>query len=313
MRILLLNPNTIQRANWGHQLFRNEIGQQHDVTYYGKGCKYFQCTDLKAKIGKKNLLHVCKIIDTYCDEKPDILLTYDSYSNVNNPGMRGLTDIIKININVDYETNIDIQNEFFKKHRYDLIFAVVQSTLDIMKKHNVCKRLYFLPFSVDTNIYKKLDLPKEYDVCAVFTVKDGLYPNRGEIHNILNEMNIKTTTTKVAQKKLIDIINKSKIIVTSNNRFGHLSMRYTETLACGGFLLADRPKDLDRLGFVDGKHLVIYDGLDDFKDKVTYYLKPENEKEREEIAKNGMEYVRANHSCEIRVKEMTNIIKKEFY
>ena len=241
------------------------------------------------------------------------MLTYDSYATVKNPGMGGFTDIIKININVDYETNIEKQDIYFKEHRYDLIFSVVQSSLDIMKKHNVCKRLYLLPFSVDINIYKKLNLPKEYDVCAVFTVRAGLYPNRGNIHDILNKMDIKVITEKVIHEKLIDVINKSKIIVTSNNRFEHLSMRYTETLACGGFLLADRPKDLDRLGFVDGKHLVIYDGLDDFKDKVIYYLKPENEKEREEIAKNGMDYVRANHSCEIRVKEMTDIIKKEFY
>jgi len=90
-------------------------------------------------------------------------------------------------------------------------------------------------------------------------------------------------------------------------------MRYTETLACGGFLLADRPRDLDRLGYVDGKHLIIYDGLDDFKDKVMYYLKPENEKERGRIAKAGRKLVVKNHSNRIRVKEMTNIIMEEFY
>jgi hypothetical protein len=27
MRILLLNPNLITRQNWGHQLFKNEIGE----------------------------------------------------------------------------------------------------------------------------------------------------------------------------------------------------------------------------------------------------------------------------------------------
>jgi len=301
MKILILNANTIRRHNWGHQLFRNEIGRQHDVIYYGRKHKGYAGPELP----------ISEIIDRYCNGKPDVLLTYDTYRNVKNPGIEKVNDIIKININVDYEANVKIQDNHFKKHRYDLIFSIVQSSLDIMKEHNVCKRLYLLPFSVDTNIYKKLKLKKEYDVCAVYKVRDGQYPNRGKIHDILNKMNIKTITRTVVKKNLIKAINESKIIITSNNRFGHLSMRYTETLACGGFLLADRPKDLDKLGFVDGKHLVLYKNLKDLKSKIKYYLN--HGKEREEIAKNGMNYVRANHSCERRVKEMTDIIKKEFY
>lgn len=37
MKILLLSPNQIYRYNWGHQLFRNEIGKHHEVIYYGEG------------------------------------------------------------------------------------------------------------------------------------------------------------------------------------------------------------------------------------------------------------------------------------
>ena len=37
MRILLLNPNQIERYNWGHQLFKNEFAKHHDVVYYGRG------------------------------------------------------------------------------------------------------------------------------------------------------------------------------------------------------------------------------------------------------------------------------------
>jgi spore maturation protein CgeB len=88
-------------------------------------------------------------------------------------------------------------------------------------------------------------------------------------------------------------------------------MRYTEVLACGGFLLADKPEDLEKLGYVDGKHLVIYKDLKDLENKIYYYLK--HEKEREKIAKEGMKFVLQNHTTDIRVKEFTDIVNKELF
>ena len=86
-------------------------------------------------------------------------------------------------------------------------------------------------------------------------------------------------------------------------------MRYTETLACGGFLLADEPEDLSYVGLEDGKHLVIYNETKDFKKKVRFYM--QNDTAREAICRQGMNFVRKNHSCKVRVKQMTDIIHKE--
>jgi spore maturation protein CgeB len=86
-------------------------------------------------------------------------------------------------------------------------------------------------------------------------------------------------------------------------------MRYTETLSCGGFLLADRPDDLDMVGLKDGVHLVIYKDLNDLVDKAKYYMS--HNKERKRIEKRGMDFVRKNHSCKLRVKQMTKMIKEE--
>ena len=302
MKILSLNRNTIGRRNWGHQLFRNEIARQHEVINYGRGFPNYQGSNISVQ----------EIISKFCNGKVDVLLTYDTYRNVGNPGMGNLKDVLKVNINIDYETNVEDQNIHFKQNKYDLIFGVVSGTVNLMKKYNVCKKIRYLPFSVDTNIYKNMTLPKTNDVCAVYTVNSILYSERGKIHNMLKEMKIKIIINKIIHEDLIQAINKSKIIITSNSIFKSLSMRYTETLACGGFLLADKPNDFDNLGFVDGKHLVLYDGLEDLKNKINYYLKPENEKKREIIAHAGMQHVRKNHSCEVRVKNMIDIIKEEF-
>jgi len=87
-------------------------------------------------------------------------------------------------------------------------------------------------------------------------------------------------------------------------------MRYTETLACGGFLLADKPEDLESVGFEDGKHLVLYTDIKDFKEKVKYYMNPKHDSERQKIEKTGMKIVRENHSCKKRVEQMTKIINE---
>jgi spore maturation protein CgeB len=84
-------------------------------------------------------------------------------------------------------------------------------------------------------------------------------------------------------------------------------MKYTEAMACGTFVLADKPEDLDNFGYIDGKHLVIYNDLKDLKDKIRYYL--EHEYEREEIAKNGMKFVRENFNNDVITSMMLSKIK----
>jgi spore maturation protein CgeB len=88
-------------------------------------------------------------------------------------------------------------------------------------------------------------------------------------------------------------------------------MRYTEILACGGFLLADKPNDFDLLGFKNNKHLVLYKGMKDLKEKVKYYMDPKNNAERQKIANQGMKFVRENHSCKVRAQEFKKIINEE--
>ena len=296
MRILLLSPNQISRYNWGHQLFRNEIGRQHKVFYYGEGYSNFKENDVNI------------IINKHCPWKPDVILTYGwRYSRLFE-GL-GSINIPKVHITVDYvETaNIPVQNQFFAKNKYDLVFAITQRAVGLLEKNNVCENIEIIPFSADTNIYKQLSVKKENRVLAAFNSRKDIYPKRQKIQGIIKTMKIPVITKRVVHQKLVMCINSCKLILTSNNIYNSLSMRYTETLACGGFLLADRPTDLDFVGLKDGEHLVIYKDINDLKDKINYYM--EHDKERVKIEKQGMEFVRKNHSCEQRVKEMTQIIK----
>jgi len=299
MRILILSPNQISRYNWGHQLFRNEIGRQHNVLYYGQMYPSF---DPKLKVNQ--------IIKKHYKERPDLILTYGWRYSQNFKGLGKITDIPKVHITVDYgrPKGIIIQNEFFKENKYDLVFAITKNAYKLMSKNKVCDKIEIIPFSVDTNHYKPLNLPEQNIILTAYTDRTDVYPNRKKVRKVLSKAGHKLMSKRVVHKSLINWINRSKIIVTSNNIFHSMSMRYTETLACGGFLLADKPEGMDLLGFKDGVHFVIYNDMNDLVDKVKFYMS--HDKKRRTIAKQGMKFVRKNHSCKVRVKEMTEHIKR---
>jgi len=313
MNILILALNNYKKRNWGHQLFRNEIGRQHNVVQYGKGFNNYQAS-----------LNIYQVMDKYCKVKPDVIFVFGppTKGSVVYNDLGKIKNILKVHFLVDYikaireehskfENTIINQNKRMKNHAYDLILTYTNMALNTLRESNIVnsKMTAVFPFSVDVNIYKNMNLQKTNDVMAVYNVNPLYYPNRIKIREILKELPIKSETRFIVKEEMIKTINRSKIIVTSNNYYRSLSMRYTEALACGGFLLADRPDDLDLVGLKDGEHLVIYKDLKDFKNKVLYYLDEKNEKERNEIAKNGMDFVRKNHSCEVRVKQVMDFIK----
>ena len=77
-------------------------------------------------------------------------------------------------------------------------------------------------------------------------------------------------------------------------------------------LLMKRLRDdsAQKLGFVDRKHIVIFDGPGDLFKLVDYYLK--NKKEREEIAGNGYQFTIQKYTYTHRLKEMVDIVKEKF-
>lgn len=302
MKILLLSCNQISRKNWTHQLFRNEIGRHHDVTYYGDLYPgYIPGKPIPEVIKGKNF---------------DLIFTYGLRYTEPFLGLGEIKNIPKVHYAVDYFKKLGggtyaRNHKLFTRDKYDLYFCVVGDILKNIKK-NGYSNSYLLPFSIDTNIYKRTKefKSKNIDVSAIFTTRDDVYPNRNRIQKMIKKFkDIKTYIKQVQHQQYIDKINSSKICITSNNKSKSLSIKYYEILACGSMLLADEPEDLQELGFIPGKHLVIYDGLDDLKNKIYWYLS--HGKKLRTISNQGMEFVRQNHNNTIRVKQFTKIIRKQ--
>ncbi len=108
-------------------------------------------------------------------------------------------------------------------------------------------------------------------------------------------------------KELLGLYNQSRVVVdiSSWGRRGNLregmNMRMLEVPACRAFLLTDGAKDLGEV-LTPGKHVVTYDGKEDFAEKLGYYLA--NATERERIALEGYKHVISVLTYDVPVAEI---------
>jgi hypothetical protein len=88
------------------------------------------------------------------------------------------------------------------------------------------------------------------------------------------------------------ILFQSGKIIFQKSRFNELTRRIFEGMATNKMVITDRLPESKRLDvfFEENKEIVLYDNKREALKKIKYYLK--NDKEREEIAKNGYEKVK---------------------
>lgn len=102
------------------------------------------------------------------------------------------------------------------------------------------------------------------------------------------------------------IFNNSKINlnITSKAIRSAIPQRVWDILGCGGFCLTNYQSELTDY-FTPGEHLDFYDSMDSLMEKTEYYLS--HDKERKEIAENGRELIRTEHSYYSRIQIMLEI------
>jgi len=300
MNILLLAWNRFRRGgpkgNVGHELFRRELAKYHNVVFYG--LKYFcnyspdvTLDDLLEKYGK-----------------PDFVFTHIEHREGHFPigifDELGKLGILKVHYCGDYDRRTwNPYDNHFKEAQYDIIFVPEAQVLRDLKEHGIGGKQFVLPHGVDTSIFYDQHLEKSFDVAAPIGHNERY---RRQLKKFVDELSVRTTIEIAKFEKYTKRINESKIIVTCSS-LKQLSFKYTEVLACGTLIMGDKPEDLDRLGFKDGEHLILYDDFKDLGNKIDYFLK--HDKEREMIAKNGMEFVRKYHSNRVRVAEFIEMIQ----
>ncbi|MGK0469238.1 glycosyltransferase family protein [Clostridium sp.] len=103
------------------------------------------------------------------------------------------------------------------------------------------------------------------------------------------------------------VFKSSKINLTRVYVESDLPMRVFDVLDSKGFLVTNYKSDIVKC-FNNGKDLIIYRDLQDLVEIIEYYL--HNEKERQNIIINGYEKVKNEHTYEVRLKQLMNIVEK---
>lgn len=113
-------------------------------------------------------------------------------------------------------------------------------------------------------------------------------------------------------KEMPVVFRESKININTTMRAIRtgLPQRIWDVLGCGGFLLTNYQCEIPE-NLEIGKHLVAYESIEEACELIDYFLRHDDE--REEIARQGYEYVKANHTVIHRVNEMIRIINNTLY
>lgn len=200
------------------------------------------------------------------------------------------------------DTHLGYDYRLSMAKKSDFAFCAQKRAVEDMKRDGVVNPIW-LPHAVEPLAYPKIDLlTKKYDVCFVGHVNsqnriDALDRLFREFPNFYyGQQLFENAARKFAESK----------IVFNISMLDDINMRTFEVMATGSFLLTNWIPTIEEL-FEDGKHLVLYRSEEEMIDKVKYYLK--HDEERERIAQAGYQEVISRHTIQHRV----NRILEEFH
>jgi len=234
-------------------------------------------------------------IRKWLDDKPksDIVLFMD-WGRFDSPLLdKKLVDAFWVQESGDDPQNFD--RNFPKSERFHLTLSPDAESTEEYKKRG--RNADWWTHFADTRVQFPMGIKPEY-VAVTSRGKGGsqfldqlTYHAGGAVGN-QNGFNSKEHT---------EFLNKG-LMVIQNSRWGEVTRRIFEGMACGKMVLCDRLHENKKLHelFIDGEDIVYYDDIIDCIHKMNKYK--ENTEERERIANNGYKTVLENHTQKQRVE-----------
>jgi len=189
---------------------------------------------------------------------------------------------------------------------YNFVFTTDKDTFPLYRKPGGV-----LPFAFDTQCHKNLNLSKDTNASFV----GSNFP--GRMNFLKNVLRIKCFGAKhsrfekgrISHSEMVQVINRSRININfSDQPDGKLGLknRIFEVLGCGGFLLTQNSYDLKDY-ITPGVHCVTFETVFELKEKINYYIR--NEEEREKIAQQGYLFAKENCKYSDRIKKILEVVK----
>jgi len=205
--------------------------------------------------------------------------------------------------------------------RYDIILSPAEKTFKEKYSDNIDKFVFFPNFFAPSERYEKFELNESPISKCLFTgAIDSAYPLRSFIFDnadrskvsIMPHPGYKNSSTEIQNDEFYYVgdryaekLHSYFCCLATSSIYNYLLTKYLEIPAVGSLLIADETNDLREAGFIAGEHYVsitkenaletIYECLDDTKK----YM---------DVRRNGMEFVRNNHSIDNRFEQIKRII-----
>ena len=196
------------------------------------------------------------------------------------------------------ESGDDPQNferNFPKSNKFHITLSPDYDATEEYKSQGI--DAYWWTHFADTRVQFPMDIEEEY----VAVTTRGL--GNSQFLDVLTQHGGGTIGNQngLDSEEHTKFLNKG-LMVIQNSRWGEVTRRIFEGMACGKLVLCDRlekSKKLDEL-FTDGEDIVYYDDMIDCINKMNKYS--EDDVERNRIAQNGYKKVLENHTQKQRVK-----------
>jgi len=228
-------------------------------------------------------------IQTWLDSKPqtDIVLFMD-WGRFDSPLLdKNLVDAFWVQESGDDPQNFE--RNFPKSERFHITLSPDYESTEEYKKRG--RDAYWWTHFADTKVQFPLDIEPEY--VGVTTRGYG----NSQFLNTLTDHGGGTIGNQngLGPSEHTEFLNKG-LMVIQNSRWGEVTRRIFEGMACGKLVLCDRLNESKKLHelFIDGEDIVYYDDLVDCINKLNKYS--EDSVERNRIANNGYKKVLENHT-----------------
>jgi spore maturation protein CgeB len=319
IKILYLDP--VHKGIYYEQ-FRSALINQADVFLYGPGRPNYS--------KKHNISDILYIYKEYNNCLPDLILFGYGWENDTSMGSdcsvqecelgaENINIIKAFILNKEYK-NLDQKLNFISKNKIDVVYTAHHNFDEYSK---ITKTVFYqLPFAANKNIFKNYELEKTIDIGFSGNMfNKGVYKDTNIMGDYFQNIREKIYTELQKSKyKNLNIwwnsnsgqylygqeygklINSSKIWLNTPSAIKIVGTRYYEVIASKTLLFC-RECDVayEGLGFEDGQTCVTFKSdLSDFEEKLFYYLK--NEDAREKIVSRAYKMFIENHTWQHRAK-----------
>jgi hypothetical protein len=315
LKILWLTIDRSMRVTGGFDYFREEVSKMADVTALFKSPKPHLAGQWSKGMMRKQIKAAMLINKKLAGKGWDFVMVDAMFGY-----MEENLDLIKAPKGFVIEDNHGVvpkwQVQTAASRGVEHLFH--RGNESFHRFHPKAREMYkckWLCFAANTKMFHPMEL-KRSGVIQAGACGAGNYPTRAKLietltgwdqyQNIRRPPETPEKTPKwPIREDFAKVINQAHIFLTCGSKYRAAVQKYFEVPACETVLMSNWFKDLDLLGFENGKNIVIYE--EDVRRQLELML--EDIPRLRKIAKRGLELILDRHTLKHRAQQFIDYVK----